>query len=112
MKLQIFMKKISKVDSNYTCLAVISLDSAPRKYENNYPQDFLKNVNMLRKKVVRHINDNMSDFTSFDESDEKYIGISQACVSKGIEHYFSNRECMQKKQDVFLNLCLQCIKIH
>ena len=112
MKLQIFMKKISKVDSNYTCLAVISLDSAPRKYENNYPQDFLKNVNMLRKKVVRHINDNLSDFTSFDESDEKYIGISQAYVSKGIEHYFSNRECMQKKQDVFLNLCLQCIKIH
>ena len=112
MKLQIFMKKISKVDSNYTCLPVISLDSAPRKYENNYPQDFLKNVNMLRKKVVRHINDNLSDFTSFDESDEKYIGISQACVSKGIEHYFSNRECMQKKQDVFLNLCLQCIKIH
>ena len=112
MKLQIFMKKISKVDSNYTCLAVISLDSAPTKYGNNYPQDFLKNVNMLRKKVVRHINDNLSDFTSFDESDEKYIGISQACVSKGIEHYFSNRECMQKKQDVFLNLCLQCIKIH
>ena len=112
MKLQIFMKILSKVDSNYTCLAVISLDSAPRKYENNYPQDFLKNVNMLRKKVVRHINDNLSDFTSFDESDEKYIGISQACVSKGIEHYFSNRECMQKKQDVFLNLCLQCIKIH
>ena len=31
---------------------------------------------MLRKKVVRHTNDNLSDFTSFDESDERYIGIS------------------------------------
>ena len=42
MKLKIFMKKISKVHSNYSCLAVIRLDSAPRKYENNYPQVFLK----------------------------------------------------------------------
>ena len=73
------MKKISKVHSNYSCLAVIRLDSAPRKYENNYPQVFLKSCwekNMLRKKVVRHTNDNLSDFTFFDESDERYIGIS------------------------------------
>ena len=43
IKLQIFMiKEIPKVDSNYTCLAVISLDSALNKYGNYYPQVFLK----------------------------------------------------------------------
>ena len=30
-------KKASKVDSNHTCLAVISLDSAIKKDENQYP---------------------------------------------------------------------------
>ena len=39
MKLQIFMiKKILKVGSNHTCLAVISLDSVLKKHENYYPQ--------------------------------------------------------------------------
>ena len=43
MKLQIFMiKKIPKVDSNHTCLAVIKLDSALRKDENYYPEVFFK----------------------------------------------------------------------
>ena len=37
MKLQIF-----KVDSNHTCLGVISLDSALNKDENYYTQVFLK----------------------------------------------------------------------
>ena len=38
MKLQIFMiKKVPKVDSYNTCLAVISLDSALKKDENYYP---------------------------------------------------------------------------
>ena len=35
-------KEISKVDSNHTCLAVISLDSAFKKDENDYPQVVLK----------------------------------------------------------------------
>ena len=35
-------KVIPKVDSNHTCLAVISLDSALKKDENYYPQVFLK----------------------------------------------------------------------
>ena len=39
MKLQIFM---IKMDSNQTCLAVISLDSALKKDDNYYPQLFLK----------------------------------------------------------------------
>ena len=62
MKLQIFMIKKPKVDSNYTCLTVISFDSALRKDENYYPQMFLKECIYIEKKVIRHINDNFSDF--------------------------------------------------
>ena len=32
----------SKVESNHTCLAVIRLDSATKKDDNYYPQDFFK----------------------------------------------------------------------
>ena len=35
-------KQIPKMDSNYNCLAVISLDSTPKKDENYYLQVFLK----------------------------------------------------------------------
>ena len=35
-------KKNLKVDSNHTCLAVISLDFALKKDDNHYPQVFLK----------------------------------------------------------------------
>ena len=35
-------KKISKLDPNHTCLAVISLDSALKNDDNYYPQVFLK----------------------------------------------------------------------
>ena len=35
-------KEIPKVDSNLTCIAVISLDSALNKDGNYYPQVFLK----------------------------------------------------------------------
>ena len=43
-------KKIPKVDSNHTCLAVISLDSALEKDENYYPQVFLKEYKYIEKK--------------------------------------------------------------
>ena len=62
-------KKILKVDSNHACLAVISLDSSLKKDDNYYPQVFLKECKDIEKKVIRHINDNLSDF-SFDEADE------------------------------------------
>ena len=65
-------KKIPKLDFNHTCLAVISLDSALKKDDNNYPQVFLKECKYTKKKVVRHIHDNLSDFFySSDESDEE-----------------------------------------
>ena len=43
-------KKIPKVDSNDTCLAVISLDSGLRKDENCYPQAFFKKCKCIEKK--------------------------------------------------------------
>ena len=43
------------MDTDYTCLAVISLDSALKKDENYYPQVFLKERKYIKKKVIRHI---------------------------------------------------------
>ena len=67
-----YENKIPKVNSNHTCLAVITLDSALKKDDNYYPQLFLKECKYIEKKVVTHINDNLSDFSfDDDESDEK-----------------------------------------
>ena len=63
--------------SNYTCLAVISLDSALKKDENYYLQVFLKECKYIEKKVVRHIHDTLSDLSFCSgESNEEYIRIS------------------------------------
>ena len=64
-------KKIPKLNSNHTCLAVISLDSALRKDGKYYPQVFLKECKYIEKKVVRHIHGNLSDFSFSGESDEE-----------------------------------------
>ena len=57
MKLQTFrIKKTPNTDSNHTCLAAISLDSALKKNDNYYPQVFLKECKYIEKKVIRHIN--------------------------------------------------------
>ena len=45
-----YNKEILKVDSNHTCLAVISLDSALKKDENYYPQVFLQECKYIEKK--------------------------------------------------------------
>ena len=68
MKLQNFT---IKVDSNHTCLAVISLDFVLKKDENYYPQVSLRDCKYTEKKVVRNIHDNLSHFFSSDESDEE-----------------------------------------
>ena len=63
IKLQIFMiKKILKVDSNHTYLAIISLHFALKKDESYYPQVFLKKCKYIEKRVIRHINDNLKGF--------------------------------------------------
>ena len=66
-----YNKKIPKVDSNYTCLAKISFDYALKKDEDYYRQVFLKECKYIERKVIRHINDNLSDFSSDDESEEE-----------------------------------------
>ena len=62
-------KKISKLDSNHTCLAVITLDSAFKKDDNYYLEVFLKECKYIEKKIVRHIIDGLH--SSSDDSDEE-----------------------------------------
>ena len=62
--------EVPKVDANYTCLAVISLGSPLKKDKNYYSQVFLKECKDIEKKVIRHNNDNLSDFSYSDESDD------------------------------------------
>ena len=59
------------MNSNHIYLVVISVDSGLKKDENFYPQVFLKECKYIKKKVIGHINDNLSDFSSDDESDEE-----------------------------------------
>ena len=63
-------KQITKVDSNRSCLPVTSLDSALKKDENYYLLVFLKDCKYIEKKVVRYINDKLTDFFSSNDSDE------------------------------------------
>ena len=65
-------KNIPKLDSNHTCLAVISLDSALKKNDNFYLKVFLKECKYSEKKIVRHIDDSLSGFLySPDECNEE-----------------------------------------
>ena len=65
-----YNQKIPKLASNHTCLAVFSWDSALKKDSNYYLVLFLKSINILKKKVVRCVHDNLSDISySSDESD-------------------------------------------
>ena len=66
-------KEIPIVDSNHSCLPVISLDSGLKKRWKllSASQVFFKEFKYIEKKLIRHINDYLSDFTSYDESDEE-----------------------------------------
>ena len=60
------------MDSNHTCLAITSLDSALKKDDNYFLHEFLKECKFIEKKAFRYIHDNLSDFSySSDESDEE-----------------------------------------
>ena len=50
-----FHKGSLEVDSNLTCLAVISLDSPLNKDGNYYPPVFLKECKYIEKVIIRHI---------------------------------------------------------
>ena len=45
------------------------MDSALKKDERYYLQVFIKQCKYIEKIVIRNIHDNLSDFSSFDESD-------------------------------------------
>ena len=65
-------KGIPEVDSNLTCLAVISLASALNKDGNYYPQVFLKECKHITKVMIRHITEDIEIFSEdFDGSDEE-----------------------------------------
>ena len=64
-----YNKKIPWVDFNHTCLAVISLDSTLNQDVNYYLQVFLKECEHIEKKVIRHTNDDIKNFS--DNSDEE-----------------------------------------
>ena len=59
------------MESNYTCLVVIRLDFTLKKDNNYYLLVFLKECKYIEKKVIRHINEILNDFSSSDESDKK-----------------------------------------
>ena len=42
-----------KGGSNHTCLSVIAIDSALKKYENYYLQELLKECNYIEKEVTK-----------------------------------------------------------
>ena len=46
---------MSKVDSNYTCLAVINVNFAFKNDKIFYLQEFLKQCKYIEKEVIRHI---------------------------------------------------------
>ena len=75
IKLQIFtIKKFPKEDSNLTCLTVISFNSVLKKDGNYYPQVFLKAFKYIKKKVTRHIIEDLeSSSDDSDDSDKEYI---------------------------------------
>ena len=59
------------------------MDTALNKDGNYYPQVFLKNVNISRKKVVGHIHDNLGDFFySLAESEKKKLELVRLVFQK------------------------------
>ena len=57
------------MDSHNTCLAVTSLDSNLKKSEKLLSASVLKECKYPEKPVSRNINDNLSGFSSDDDSD-------------------------------------------
>ena len=59
-----YSNEIPKVDSNHTCLAAISFDSALKKDDNYYLQAFLKECKYIEKKVPKHVKNKLTNFSS------------------------------------------------
>ena len=59
------------MDSDHTCLAVISLDSAFKKDQNCFLKVLLKEFKYIKEKVIIYINDKLRKCSYSDESDEQ-----------------------------------------
>ena len=63
-----YNREIPKVDSKRTCLSVISLESALKKYENIICKYLKKNCKYISKIVIRNIIDDLESYSeNFDE---------------------------------------------
>ena len=62
MKKNFYVKRIPKVESNHTYLVVINLDTALIRDAKYYLQGVLKQRKYTEKNVIRHLNDNLSEF--------------------------------------------------
>ena len=93
------------MDSNHTCLAAISLDSAVKKDGNDYAQVFLKECKYIEQKVVRHITDGLESFSDdsddSDDSDEEQVNVKLMFLEKTIfENIFFENVFWMPKQPV------------
>ena len=91
-------KEMPNVDSNHTCLAVISMDSSLKKDDSYYPQVFFKECRCLEEKIIRHIiNDYKSysvDSVDSNDSDEES---DKAMRLMFFENVFFERVTLKKK---------------
>ena len=60
----IYHKEIPKVGSDFTCLAVITIDSTLKKEENYNPQVFLKDCKQIKKGLIRQVAEDTEAFSS------------------------------------------------
>ena len=90
IKLQIFwIKKFQRWKN--ACLAIIGMLSALKKYENYYPQVFLRECKYTEKKIIRHTHDILSDFVySFEAMRLKSI-------EEAILEIYFEREILRKQ---------------
>ena len=91
-------KKIPKVDSNHTCLALTSLDSAVKKDDSFYQQVFLKECKCTEKNVIGHIIDDLQSCSndSDNTSEEKIKHIKLIFVEETIfEDVFFDRTILK-----------------
>ena len=66
-----YAKEIPNTDSNHTCLAIISLDSALNKDGNYYRQVFLKELKYIKKIIIRHIIDGLESSSHYSDDSEE-----------------------------------------
>ena len=68
-------KDISKVNSNYTCLVIVRLDSALKK-DGNYSQVFLKPCKYIKRKVIWHISQDIEIFSKDSDKEQFFTLIN------------------------------------